>query len=213
MAKRGKTWPNLWPTILSPHTLNFWPGGPVPPSPRPWVAMAGPPWPWPWVWPRFTTHGHGHIYVGVSNFFGETSCLYLHAIRYRSGGTSPPTLNFWPGGTSPPTPMCGHGRVAMAWVWPRFTAHGHGHTWAWATILEGLLEGPVAYMYLHAMRYPPQRYISGLGGPVPPHAHAMAGPPWPWPWVWPRFTARRHNHGHGHGHVLPRPLESLVSNG
>jgi len=72
------------------------------------------------------------IYVGVSNFFGETSCLYLHAIRYRSGGTSPPTLNFWPDGTSPST----RPRVAMArppwpwpWVWPRFTAlrHGHGH--------------------------------------------------------------------------------------
>jgi len=44
-------------------------------------------------------------YVGVSNFLGGTSCLYLHAIRCRSGGDqSPHTLNSWPGGTSPPSP-------------------------------------------------------------------------------------------------------------
>jgi len=55
---------------------------------------------WPWPWP----------YVGVSYFFGETSCLYLHAMRYRSAGG--------------PVPHPPHAHV---WPWPRRHGHGHGH--------------------------------------------------------------------------------------
>jgi len=142
------------------------------------------------------------IYVGVSNFLGETSCLYLHAIRYRSGGTSPPTLNFWPGGSSPPTPTCGHGRVAMVMSLATFY-----RAWPWPYVGVSFLRG-TSCLYLHAMRYrcagrgpvPPQRYISGLGDQSPHTptcghgraAMAMSLATWyrasPWPWPWPRFT-------------------------
>jgi len=43
-------------------------------------------------------------YVGVSNFFGETSCLYLHAIRSRSGGPAPPHVKFLAWGDQSPHP-------------------------------------------------------------------------------------------------------------
>jgi len=123
-------------------------------------------------------HGHGHIYVGVSNFFGETSCLYLHAIRYRSGGTSPPTLNFWP------APTCGHGRVAMGMSLATFY-----RAWPWTCLYVGVsyFFGGTSRLYLYAEisvcwgTSTPQRYISGLGDQSPPKRPrvAMAGPPWP----------------------------------
>jgi len=54
-----------------------------------------------------STHRLSRLSIrGRDQLFGGTSCLYLHAIRCRSGGgpTAPNTLNLWLGGPVPPVP-------------------------------------------------------------------------------------------------------------
>jgi len=53
---------------------------------------------------------HHHTRAWATFLGGGTSCLYLHAIRYRSGGTSPPqTLKFLAWGVDqPPSPPHAH---------------------------------------------------------------------------------------------------------
>jgi len=108
--------------------LNFWPGGTSPPTPtcghgRVAMGMSLATFYRTWPWP----------YVGVSYFFGGTSCLYVHAMRYRSaeGPVPPPNVTFL--------------------AWGRFTAlrHGHGHVLPRPVICLVLSPSPLNYFLMN----------------------------------------------------------------